>query len=98
GRSGWRVRCIMRPGGHSRLRAEMLARSESKNKHFNDLELLVLLKLSQKSLLLESGNHGVSKFLGASLAADIARCVFSLAVDVFEGILDALRSLMFAEV
>src|SRR5256886_9164758 len=88
----------MRPGGHSRLRAEMLARSESKNKHFNDLELLVLLKFCQKSLLLESGNHGVSEFLGASLAADVARRAFSLTVDLLEGTLDALRRLLFAEV
>src|SRR5437016_119064 len=88
----------MRPGGHSRLRAEMLARSESKNKHFNDLELLVLLKLCQKSLLLESGNHGVTEFLGASLAADVARRAFSLTVDLLEGTLDALRRLLFAEV
>src|SRR5205809_262601 len=76
----------------------MLARSESKNKYFNDLELLVLLKFCQKSLLLESGNHGVSEFLSASLAADVARCAFSLTVDPFEGTLDALRRLLLAEV
>src|SRR5947207_12619591 len=76
----------------------MLAGSRSKNKHFNDLGLLVLLKFCQKSLPLESGNHGVSEFLGASLAADVARRAFSLTVDPFEGTLDALRRLLFAEV
>src|SRR5437667_6221037 len=46
----------------------------------------------------KSTNHRVGEFLGASLAADVARRAFSLTVDLLKGTLDALRRLLFAEV
>ena len=77
------------------MRAKILARSRLKNKHFNNLELL---DLRPPSLLFKSSDHRVREFLRSSFAADVASRMFCLAVDLFEGILDALRRLMFAEV
>src|SRR5260370_24312835 len=76
----------------------MLSRFPPKDKHFNDLELLVHVNQWFELPLLERGNHSVRKFLGTRFASDVARRMFCLAVDLFKGMLDSLRSSSFAKV
>src|SRR5260370_17637269 len=76
----------------------MLSRFPPKDKHFNDLEVLVHVNQWFELPLLERGNHSVRKFLGTRFASDVARRMFCLAVDLFKRMLDSLRRSSFAKV
>src|SRR5260370_14472262 len=76
----------------------MLSRSPPKDKHFNDLELLVHVNQWFEFPLLERGNHSVRKFLGTRFASDVARRMFCLEVDAFKSTLDSLSRSPFAKV